>query len=149
MTKKHPETWNIISKPRSRSLRTGRFKPSLLQPRDRVPTPGYLSILTSATLRLNGSREVYPVQSTTPDNLQLPILHRNLSKILSSKIMPRVQSSPAESKQTPRTVPPRKRKLPDQSKFYAVRAGHETGVFISWKDCEKNITGFKGANCEL
>lgn len=31
------------------------------------------------------------------------------------------------------------------AKFYAVREGRETGVFTNWTDCQKQVTGFKGA----
>jgi len=31
------------------------------------------------------------------------------------------------------------------NKFYAVRVGRTTGIFNSWEECQKNITGFKGA----
>ncbi|MUV36425.1 Ribonuclease [Lentibacillus sp. JNUCC-1] len=31
------------------------------------------------------------------------------------------------------------------AKFYGVRAGRETGVFTSWPTCQKQVTGFKGA----
>lgn len=34
-------------------------------------------------------------------------------------------------------------------KFYAVRAGKVPGVYSTWRECQDNITGFKGANCEL
>jgi len=40
----------------------------------------------------------------------------------------------------------KKRKLNEQ-KFYAVRAGHTTGVYNLWEDCKTQITGFKGAAC--
>lgn len=30
-------------------------------------------------------------------------------------------------------------------KFYVVWAGHETGVFDNWEECQKSITGFPGA----
>ncbi len=47
----------------------------------------------------------------------------------------------------------RKRKLGDDSpkeiKYYAVRAGKTPGVYMSWAECQENITGFKGASCEL
>lgn len=43
----------------------------------------------------------------------------------------------------------KKRKLEeDATKYYAVKAGHTTGIFERWADCQKNITGFKGAVCE-
>jgi len=47
------------------------------------------------------------------------------------------------------TDPPaaaRKRKLPGSVKYYAVRAGHTPGVYMDWKECEQNITGFRGAS---
>lgn len=31
------------------------------------------------------------------------------------------------------------------SKFYAVRNGRKTGIFNSWNECQKQITGFSGA----
>jgi len=45
----------------------------------------------------------------------------------------------------------RKRKLDDPApiKYYAVRAGHNPGVYTSWADCQQNITGFKGAACRF
>ncbi|CZR53792.1 related to ribonuclease H1 [Phialocephala subalpina] len=33
-----------------------------------------------------------------------------------------------------------------EQKFYAVRAGKTPGVYLTWKECQDNITGFKGAN---
>lgn len=30
-------------------------------------------------------------------------------------------------------------------KFYAVRSGRETGIFTVWKDCQKQVVGYKGA----
>lgn len=43
----------------------------------------------------------------------------------------------------------KKRKLGEgEQKFYAVRAGKEPGVYMSWKECQENTTGFKGASCE-
>lgn len=30
-------------------------------------------------------------------------------------------------------------------KYYAVKKGRSTGVFASWTECSKNVTGFKGA----
>ncbi len=44
---------------------------------------------------------------------------------------------------------PQKRKGSSQVKFYAVRAGHNPGVYLSWKECEQNISGFKGAACKF
>jgi len=31
------------------------------------------------------------------------------------------------------------------SKFYAVKKGRETGIYLSWDECEKQVKGFKGA----
>lgn len=31
------------------------------------------------------------------------------------------------------------------NKFYAVRVGRNTGIFNTWDECQKNVTGFKGA----
>lgn len=31
------------------------------------------------------------------------------------------------------------------SKIYAIRKGHKTGIFNSWDECKKNVSGFSGA----
>ena len=31
-------------------------------------------------------------------------------------------------------------------KFYAVRTGRQTGIFTSWDDCRRQVTGFAGAS---
>lgn len=31
------------------------------------------------------------------------------------------------------------------SKFYAVRKGKKTGIFLTWDECKENVTGFSGA----
>ena len=31
------------------------------------------------------------------------------------------------------------------NKFYAVRSGRETGIFETWDECKRLVTGFKGA----
>lgn len=44
----------------------------------------------------------------------------------------------------------KKRKLADEAapvKYYAVLAGHKPGVYTEWAECQKNTTGFKGAQC--
>lgn len=59
-------------------------------------------------------------------------------------------------------MPPatRKRKFSDEGegstdvnegtkKYYAVRKGKRSGVFTNWKDCQEQITGFRGAMCEF
>lgn len=29
--------------------------------------------------------------------------------------------------------------------FYVVNTGHKPGIYGNWKDCEKNVKGYKGA----
>ncbi|KAL1866596.1 hypothetical protein VTK73DRAFT_4652 [Phialemonium thermophilum] len=44
------------------------------------------------------------------------------------------------------TVPSKKRKAEVAlQKFYAVRHGHQPGIYLKWVDCQKQISGFKGA----
>ncbi len=31
-----------------------------------------------------------------------------------------------------------------KKKFYAVRKGYKTGVFLTWTECSKQISGYKG-----
>lgn len=41
----------------------------------------------------------------------------------------------------------KKRKLgEDATKYYAVRAGKTPGVYTTWKECQEQTTGFKGAS---
>jgi ribonuclease HI len=41
----------------------------------------------------------------------------------------------------------KKRKLGDDvTKYYAVRAGKTPGVYMTWKECQDQTTGFKGAS---
>jgi hypothetical protein len=43
----------------------------------------------------------------------------------------------------------KKRKMEEEvEKFYAVRAGFTPGVYSDWTDCQEQISGFKGAQCE-
>lgn len=35
--------------------------------------------------------------------------------------------------------------MKSKEKFYAVRKGRHTGIFLSWAKCQKETTGFKGA----
>lgn len=42
-----------------------------------------------------------------------------------------------------------KRKKTGEPKFYAVRQGHTPGIYHTWVDCLKQVTGFKGATCQL
>ena len=40
-----------------------------------------------------------------------------------------------------------KRKRVGEQKFYAVRQGKVPGVYNTWDECLKNVTGHKGAVC--
>jgi ribonuclease HI len=41
----------------------------------------------------------------------------------------------------------KKRKIGDDvTKYYAVRAGKTPGVYVTWKECQEQTTGFKGAS---
>ena len=31
------------------------------------------------------------------------------------------------------------------AKYYAVRKGHQTGIFTNWPDCQKAVKGYSGA----
>jgi ribonuclease HI len=43
--------------------------------------------------------------------------------------------------------PPKKRKMDNQPKFYAVKAGFRPGVYENYSDCQAQTAGFKGALC--
>lgn len=36
-----------------------------------------------------------------------------------------------------------------EPKFYAVRAGHNPGIYHTWSDCLEQVRGFKKALCEM
>jgi len=57
-------------------------------------------------------------------------------------------SLPANYGSNSSSTVPQKRKGSSQVKFYAVKAGHTPGVYLSWKECEQHISGFRGAVCE-
>lgn len=42
-----------------------------------------------------------------------------------------------------------KRKRSSETKFYAVKAGYQPGVYFKWDDCLAQITGYKNAVCML
>jgi ribonuclease HI len=42
-----------------------------------------------------------------------------------------------------------KRKRGNEVKFYAVRVGHQPGVYHTWNDCLDQVKGFKKATCEF
>lgn len=42
-----------------------------------------------------------------------------------------------------------KRKRTSGAKYYAVKKGYQPGVYHQWNDCLTQVTGYKGAVCEL
>ena len=40
-----------------------------------------------------------------------------------------------------------KRKRATEPKFYAVRIGFKPGIYYTWEDCLKQVTGYKKAKC--
>lgn len=40
-----------------------------------------------------------------------------------------------------------KRKRAAEPKFYAVRIGFKPGIYHTWEDCLKQVTGYKKAKC--
>lgn len=42
-----------------------------------------------------------------------------------------------------------KRKRGNEVKYYAVRFGHQPGVYHTWTDCLDQVKGFKKATCEF
>lgn len=40
-----------------------------------------------------------------------------------------------------------KRKRANEPKFYAVRIGFAPGIYHTWEDCLKQVTGYKKAKC--
>ena len=40
-----------------------------------------------------------------------------------------------------------KRKRPAEPKFYAVRTGFAPGIYHTWEECLKQVTGFKKSKC--
>ncbi|KAH8882994.1 hypothetical protein GQ53DRAFT_847147 [Thozetella sp. PMI_491] len=39
----------------------------------------------------------------------------------------------------------KKRRMPGEQRFYAVRTGVKPGVYTNWADCQRQISGYKGA----
>jgi Caulimovirus viroplasmin len=55
------------------------------------------------------------------------------------------KGSPARSTASAGT----KRKRTAGSKYYAVKAGFQPGVYYNWNECLLQVTGFKGAVCKF
>ena len=41
-----------------------------------------------------------------------------------------------------------KRKRSTDPKFYAVRVGHQPGIYHTWRDCLEQVKGYKKAMCK-
>lgn len=78
----------------------------------------------------------------------LRILSISLEMPRASKSQSNLPEHPVFHTSTTSSDNSRKRKLPGQTKYYAVRAGHRPGVYTEWKDCEQNITKFRGSACK-
>jgi len=72
-----------------------------------------------------------------------------------SKTSTESEDMPANNKKRPLPSdapahrPVKKRKSePAAQKYYAVKAGMRPGVYLSWKECQEQISGFKGALCK-
>lgn len=65
----------------------------------------------------------------------------NVSSAIKSALrLPIFETMPSKGK---------KRKMEEEAeKFYAVRAGFAPGVYREWADCQEQISGFRGAQCE-
>lgn len=48
----------------------------------------------------------------------------------------------------PGSTTPKKRKVEKEQKFYAVQIGFRPGVYMTYDECAKQTTGFKGAVCK-
>lgn len=46
-------------------------------------------------------------------------------------------------------APSKKRKMDNVQKYYAVKAGFNPGVYLTYAECQQQTAGFKGAVCEL
>lgn len=45
-------------------------------------------------------------------------------------------------------APSKKRKTDNVQKYYAVKAGFNPGVYLTYAECQQQTAGFKGAVCE-
>ena len=61
------------------------------------------------------------------------------------------RSAAAASSAAPAAAAGKKRKMEgskkDQTKWYAVKAGHKPGIYMTWPQCQEQIAGFSGALC--
>ena len=69
------------------------------------------------------------------------------SSAISTTVLALVYAMPTT---TTTTTASRKRKMDDKNaqKYYAVRAGVRPGIYLTWNECQAQIAGFKGAQCE-
>ncbi|KAI1179682.1 hypothetical protein F4777DRAFT_533615, partial [Nemania sp. FL0916] len=61
----------------------------------------------------------------------------------------KASQSTAESAPPATTKTNKKRKLDaNTQKYYAVRAGNQPGVYLTWAECQEQTAGFRGASCK-
>jgi hypothetical protein len=80
--------------------------------------------------------------------------HRKISRASTTNLSTslNIRTDIGDSRQTlniSMSTASKKRKFGDvaPTKYYAVKAGHIPGVYMTWDQCVQNTTGFKGAQC--
>lgn len=119
----------------------------------RIRSTGALALVQAAQVRCSRAARYPPLHTRatpTRNNFALPaILGVQLTTALpitqpSRPTSPWIMSSPSVT--SPGGT---KRKRGAEMKFYAVRQGHEPGVYHSWADCKAQIMNYRGAVCTL
>lgn len=89
------------------------------------------------------SYKVFKLLPFSPKPISLWFQHNRSRKL---PILAVTVASPP-SPPAPGIVPKRKR-IPGEMKYYAVRKGYNPGIYTTWKECLGQVTGFKGATCK-
>jgi hypothetical protein len=125
-------------------------------------TPANGSKLAYEALQLlassNGSHIIQPIGRTSftePRKILAYVLARPLSTQSTQQIFIKAtfqddddmnkRSAPGG---TSVVSPPKKRKTDNVQKYYAVQAGFQPGVYMTYAECSAQTAGFKGAVCE-
>ena len=96
----------------------------------------------------NYSKEVYTVEKVNPYNLIVDGKKVPVDEVISAKIpttVVNVEEVVAKAKQVATRNELANRKAEGFKRYYVVKKGRETGIFNSYAEVEKQITGFKGA----
>jgi hypothetical protein len=96
----------------------------------------------------NYSKEVYTVDKVTPYNLIVDGKKVPVDEVISAKIptnVVNVEEVVAKAKQVATRNELAGRKTEGFKRYYVVKKGRETGIFNTYAEVEKSITGFKGA----